>query len=116
VPPEFGLQRESIEPAWRPLRAIKFNHRRCSFQIVGKALLLERGLPADHLRRIEESLKRYDDLLPIERTVRAAIDATGWLMKPSCFHILTAERGGITMALQPCGVDEETLGQLLELV
>ena len=50
---------------------------------VGVALQFERGTSADGERIIEKRLKRDDELLPGERTARAAVDAAYRLVEPA---------------------------------
>ena len=82
-------------------------------KVVGIALQFERGAPANYERRIvENGLEGDDDLLPAQSAARPAEHAAGGLFKPPRFHILMLELRGITLGLEPCGIDKHSLGKL----
>ena len=85
-------------------------------KIMGIAKLFERCAPANGEFGTHEGLQRYDDVLPLEWAVAASIDARRRLIQPACLDILAAQRRRVAMVLQPCGIHQRTVWELLQLV
>src|ERR1041385_5430112 len=102
-------KRELVKPLRRRLRAVEMNLVLLLRQVMGIALRFEGSASAEQQRIAEQRLERNDDLLPPERSARAAIDASGGLIEPPRGHILAAQRGRETVPGQPTCISDQPL-------
>jgi len=79
------------------------------------ALQLERGSAADYEELIQGCLEGDNDLLPRELCFRrAAVDAPCGLLQPARRNVLAAQRCGIALLAQPCGIDDQPFGEIVK--
>jgi len=119
VKDEPAVQFQLGDPAGRCLVAIEVDFPRAGRgKIVSESLEFECCSAAYGDRAIQQSLKRYDDMLPAEflifvgrgqRGGRPTIHAAGYLIEPAMRHVLAPKGAGIALALKPGGIDEQPL-------
>lgn len=110
---ELHAEIELAQPGWKRFLAVQMDRLGLLREVMGKALELERGAPADHDGVIEDDgLERYDGLLPGELAAWLAVDAASGLLKPASGDVVTDQLAGVAVLLQPCRRDEKTLGEV----
>ncbi len=110
---ELHAEIELAQPAWQRFLAVQMDRLGLLREVMGKALKLERGPPADHDRVLQDDgLERYDGLLPGELATWLAIDAASGLLEPASGYIVTDELAGVAVLLQPSGGNEKALGKV----
>jgi hypothetical protein len=119
VKDEPGVQFQLGDPAGRCRVAIEVDFPRAgSGQIMSKSLEFECCSTAYGDRAIQQSLKRYDHMLPAQSLIfvgrgqrggRPTIHAAGYLIEPAMRYVLAPKAAGIALALKPSGIDEQPL-------
>jgi hypothetical protein len=119
VKDEPAVQFQLGDPAGRCLVAIEVDFPRAgSGKIVSKSLKFECCSTAYSERAIQQSLKRYDHMLPAQSLIfvgrgqrggRPTIHAPGYLIEPAMRYVLAPKAAGIALAPKPSGVDEQPL-------
>ncbi len=122
VKDELGVQFQLGDPAGRCRVAIEVDFARAgSGQIVSESLEFECCPAAHGERAIQQSLKRYDHMLPEQSVIfgrrgqlsrRPTIHAAGYLIEPAMRYVLAPKGAGVALALKPSGVDEQPLGKV----
>jgi hypothetical protein len=119
VKDEPAVQFQLGDPAGWCLVAIEVDFARAgSGKIVSKSLEFECCSTAYSDRAIQQSLKRYDHMLPAQSLILLgrgqigggpAIHAAGYLIEPAMGHVLAPKGAGIALALKPSGIHEQPL-------
>jgi hypothetical protein len=122
VKDEPAVQFQLGDPAGRCLVAIEVDFPRAgSGKIVSKSLKFECCSTAYSERAIQQSLKRYDHMLPAQSLIfvgrgqrggRPTIHAAGYLIEPAMRYVLAPKAAGVALSLKPRGIDEQPLGKV----
>jgi hypothetical protein len=119
VKDEPNVQFQLGDPAGRCLVAIEVDFPRAgSAKIMSEALEFECCSAAYSERAIQQSLKRYDHMLPAKSLIFVGrgqlggwptIHAAGYLIEPAMRYVFAPKAAGIALALKPVGIDEQSL-------
>ena len=92
--------------------AIEVNVAIFPFEIIGKSMQRERGLPTDQQRLCHQGLERDYYMLPQQPPSRPAIHAMSDALQPAACDILLGQLCGIPSLLQPGRIDDQPLREL----
>ena len=86
-------------------------------QVVGVALHIQCGSPANCNRVVQQGLKGYCNLLPSQLATGSLKDTPARLLQPIGCNIMTAKRARVATIFQPCNINQQPFRQgSLELV